>query len=127
VKSKGLRKTFFTGSNSSCRQHIRQHYELYKKRCKDAKIPLNHRAIPPPILKGIKAGKDPKAQVQKKLDGVVIKRERVKEFSRNGILEAVAKFVACDDQVCDRNLTGWRLKQLSMLSIVASSCKQGIV
>ncbi|KAF8229373.1 hypothetical protein L208DRAFT_1073781, partial [Tricholoma matsutake] len=60
VKSKGLRKTFFTGSNSSCHQHICQHYELYKKWCEDAKIPLNHRAIPLPILKGIKAGKDPK-------------------------------------------------------------------
>jgi hypothetical protein len=127
VKSKGLRKTFFTGSNSSCRQHIRQHYDQYKKRCEDAKIPLNHRAIPPPILKGIKAGKDLKTQVQMKLDGVVVKREHVKEFSCDGIPEEVAKFVACDDQMCDRNLTRWRSKKLSMLSIVASSCKQGII
>jgi len=73
VKLKGLRKTFFTGSNSSCHQHIHQHYELYKKQREDAKIPLNHRAILPPILKGIKAGKDLKTQVQKKLDKVIIK------------------------------------------------------
>ena len=105
MKSKGLRKTFFTGSNSSCRQHIRQHYDLYKKRCEDEKIPLNHRAIPPPILKSIKTGKDPKILEQKKLDGVVVKREHVKEFSRDRILDAVAKFVACDDQVGDHNLT----------------------
>ena len=61
------------------------------------KIPLNHRAIPLPILKDIKAGKDLKTQVQMKLDGVVIKQEHIKEFSHDGILEAVAKFVACDD------------------------------
>lgn len=105
MKLKGLKKTFFTGSNSSCRQHIRQHYDLYKKQCEDGKIPLNHRAIPPPILKSIMAGKDPKILEQKKLDGVVVKRERVKEFSCDHMLDAVAKFVTCDDQVGDHHLT----------------------
>jgi hypothetical protein len=75
VKLKGLRKTFFTGSNSSCCQHICQHYDLYKKWCEDGKIPLNHRAIPPHILKGIQEGKDLK--IQEQLDGIVIKQEHV--------------------------------------------------
>jgi hypothetical protein len=49
----------------------------------------------------MQARKDPKTLKQKKLDAVVITGERAKEFSRDGILEAVAKFVACDDQVSD--------------------------
>ncbi|KAF8227032.1 hypothetical protein L208DRAFT_1012787, partial [Tricholoma matsutake] len=60
VKAKGLRKTFLTGSNSSCRQHIRQHYDLYKQKCNDNNIPMNYRAIPPHILKEMEALKKPK-------------------------------------------------------------------
>ncbi|KAH9166871.1 hypothetical protein EDB89DRAFT_1910346 [Lactarius sanguifluus] len=30
-----LQKSFFTGSNSTCRQHIRQHYEMYSQQCKE--------------------------------------------------------------------------------------------
>ena len=33
------------------------------------------------------------------LDGIVIKEKRPADFSRDGILEAVAKFIACNDQV----------------------------
>jgi hypothetical protein len=36
---------------------------------------------------------------QTKLDNMVIKEKRPAEFSREGILEAVAKLIACDDQV----------------------------
>ncbi|RDB17308.1 hypothetical protein Hypma_001668 [Hypsizygus marmoreus] len=46
VAKHGKRKAFFTGGNSSCRQHIRQHYDLYKKKCSDANVPENHWAIP---------------------------------------------------------------------------------
>ena len=98
MKSKGLRKTFFTGSNSSCRQHIRQHYDLYKKRCEDEKIPLNHRAIPPQVLKEMETSRTA-GKKQSTLDGIVTTVAPLKEFSRDGLLEAVAKFVACDDQV----------------------------
>jgi hypothetical protein len=41
-----LKKAFFTGGNSSCCAHIRQHYEIYKAQCKDGDIPENHHAIP---------------------------------------------------------------------------------
>ena len=30
-----VRKAFFLGGNSSCHAHIRQHYGLYKQRCKE--------------------------------------------------------------------------------------------
>ena len=53
----------------------------------------------------MQAGKDPKTSKQKKLDAVVIRGEHAKEFSRDGILEAVAKFVTCDDQVSDNRVS----------------------
>jgi hypothetical protein len=34
IKLNGKRKAFFKGGNSTCRLHIRQHYEIYKERCK---------------------------------------------------------------------------------------------
>jgi hypothetical protein len=97
VKSKGLRKAFFVGSNTSCRQHIRQHYAIYEQRCREQGLTENYRAVPPQILKEREAMKKPKKQTN--LDGVVIK-SRPADFSRDRILEAVAKLIACDDQVC---------------------------
>jgi len=47
-------------------------------------------------LKEREEAKKPSKQL--KLDGV-FKGKRPTEFSQEGILEAVAKFVACDDQV----------------------------
>jgi hypothetical protein len=93
----GLRKAFFCGSNTSCRQHIRQHYEIYQKRCREQGLIENYRAVPPQILREREAAKMPKKQT--KLDNMVIKEKRPAEFSREGILEAVAKLIACDDQV----------------------------
>jgi hypothetical protein len=48
-------------------------------------------------LKEREAAKQPKKQM--KLDGIVVKEKRPTDFSREGILEAVAKLIACDDQV----------------------------
>ena len=98
VKAKGLRKVFFTGSNSSCRQHIRQHYELYKQRCNDEHIPINQRAIPPQVLREMEASRQ-ETKTQSTLDGILTKVSPPAQFSRDGLLEAVAKFVACDNQV----------------------------
>ena len=39
----------------------------------------------------------PKGKQQVKLDGMLEKKQQ--EFTREGVIEAVAKFVACDDQV----------------------------
>ena len=95
-KSKGLRKAFFCGSNTSCRQHIRQHYPIYQQRCTEQGLQENYRAVPPYILKEREEAKKPRKQL--KLDGV-FKGKWPTEFSQEGILESVAKFVACDDQV----------------------------
>jgi hypothetical protein len=128
VKSKGLRRAFFCGSNTSCRQHIRQHYTIYQQRCKDEGVTENHRAIPPQILKEREAAKKPKKQTN--LDGIVIKEQRPAEFSRDSILEAVAKFVACDDQVSRIILredvskgvvSRWLLQTKVFLGIVSST------
>lgn len=97
-KSKGLRKAFFCGSNTSCRQHLRQHYAIYQQRCKEQGLTENYRAVPPQILKEREEAKKPKKK-QTNLDGIVIKESRPAEFTRDGILEAVAKLIACDDQV----------------------------
>ncbi|KIK78170.1 hypothetical protein PAXRUDRAFT_90381, partial [Paxillus rubicundulus Ve08.2h10] len=46
VAKNGKRKAFHVGGNSSCRQHIRGHYELYCEQCTEEKIEENHHAIP---------------------------------------------------------------------------------
>jgi hypothetical protein len=47
----------------------------------------------------MKRGAQKKRGAQTKLDGVFEKQKMPSEFSREGVLEAVARFVACDDQV----------------------------
>jgi hypothetical protein len=96
TKSKGLHKAFFCGSNTSCRQHIHQHYPIYQQRCSEQGLQENYQAVPPHILKEQEEVKKPGKQL--KLDGV-FKGKRLTEFWQEGILESVAKFVACDDQV----------------------------
>lgn len=98
VKARGIRKCFFTGSNTSCRQHIRQHYEIYQELCKKKGIPESRRAIPPAVLREREATKkNTKKQVT--LDGMLDKVKRPTEFGREEILHAVTQLVACDDQV----------------------------
>jgi hypothetical protein len=71
---------------------------LYQQRCKENNTPENHHAIPRDIWREMKAGKTkPKGKQQVKLDGMLEKQQQ--EFTRDGVTEAVAKFVACDDQV----------------------------
>ena len=41
--------------------------------------------------------KSPKKQMM--LDGIVTKEKHLAEFSQDGILEAVAKLIACNNQV----------------------------
>ncbi|KAF8190134.1 hypothetical protein BJ912DRAFT_1022250 [Pholiota molesta] len=51
LKIHGKRKAFHKGGNSSCRLHIRQHYDIYSEKCEQAGIPINHWAIPREIWK----------------------------------------------------------------------------
>jgi hypothetical protein len=100
VKKHGKIKAFFTGSNSSCRHHTQQHYDLYKERCKNAEIPKHHWAIPRTIWKEmevLRAGK--KVERQGNLDRVVQKVRGPQEFTREGLRDTVTKFITCDDQV----------------------------
>jgi hypothetical protein len=94
-----LKKAFFTGGNSSCRAHIRQHYETYQVRCKDGNVPVNHHAIPRNIFRQMKEDKKRKGGTQATLDGMLEKTAEVKTYSREGATHAIVQFVACDDQV----------------------------
>jgi hypothetical protein len=40
-----------------------------------------------------------KGKKQKKIDSILVKSTGAREFTREGVLHAVAQFVACDDQV----------------------------
>jgi hypothetical protein len=92
-----MKKAFYTGGNSTCRRHIRNHYELYKTRCKEKNILENHLAIPRTVLKQmVDVTKGPEVNT---LDGMLEKAHPSVTFTRQGVLHAVAQFVACDDQV----------------------------
>jgi hypothetical protein len=122
VKTRGLRKVFFTGSNSSCRQHIRQHYELYKQKCNDEHIPINQRAIPPHVLRELEASRQ-ETKKQSTLDNVLTKVSVPTQFTRDGLLEAVAKFVACDDQVSSTYMVPsgpFKVLKLTLILVVGS-------
>jgi len=100
----GKRKAFHKGGNSSCRLHIRQHYQLYKERCEKENIPINHWAIPRPIwgeMEKEKAaavrGPLTKKQQQQQLDFPKVVGPQ--EFTRAGALHAVTKLIATNDQV----------------------------
>lgn len=100
IKKHGRAKAFFTGGNSSCRYHARQHYELYKERCKKANIPEHHWAIPRPIWKKMQAlEKGEKVENQTNLDRAVHKFRGPREFTRDSVRDTVTQFIVCDDQV----------------------------
>jgi len=68
LKSKGLCKAFFCGSNTTCHQHIHQHYPIYQQWCNEQGLQENYWAVPPHILKEREEVK--KKSKQQKLDGV---------------------------------------------------------
>jgi len=100
VKKSGKRKPFHTGGNSSCRQHIRQHYAIYKEQCKAANILEHHWAIPCIIWRKMedeRMGK--KAGGQETLDGFIGKPAGPIVYTRENVLHVVTQFIAVDDQV----------------------------
>jgi hypothetical protein len=94
------RKSFHKGGNSSCRQHIRQHYEQYKAGCESQGISMSQRAIPLAVLKAKEAAEvaDKKGKKQGKLNAVLISATKATEFSREAVLDAITQFIVCDDQ-----------------------------
>ena len=109
MKLNSKRKALLKGGNSSCRFHICQHFALYKEKCDKADIPVAHWAILWPIWKAMeeeKAVAERGIMMMKKgqqlLDFAPVVGPR--EFMRAGILEAVAKLIATNNQVCVRML-----------------------
>lgn len=98
VEKHGKRKAFHLGSNSSCRQHIRGHYDVYKERCAEQEVEEHHHSVPREILKERVKKEKQASEGQQTLDGV-FRRTKYQEFSREEVLKAVAEFVVCDDQV----------------------------
>lgn len=99
LATKGKRKAFHVGSNSSCRQHIRLHYEVYQERCVERGIAENHHAIPREVLRRRQEKEKSTRGVQMTLDAHVSGPGRSLSFSREAVLKAVAEFIVCDDQV----------------------------
>jgi len=104
TKLYGKRKALHKGGNSSCRFHIRQHYNVYKKKCDDAGIPVAHWAIPRDIWKAMeeakeeaKRGRLTKKQTQQQLDFQSVTGPR--EFTRARTLDAITKLIATNNQV----------------------------
>jgi hypothetical protein len=61
----------------------------------------HHHAIPRDVVKARQEVKKLGNNAQRSLDGMFQKIQKSKEYSRENILHAVAKFVVCDDQVSD--------------------------
>jgi hypothetical protein len=100
-----LKSCFLRGSNSTCRTHIASHhFEEYEKRCNAAipKLCMNFRCIPKEVIK--MREEKARAKHQGTLGFPVVKPP--KEFTREAILDVVAKHIACDDQVSLRFRVG---------------------
>ena len=99
----GLRDIFFTGGNSACRGHARQHYALYAKKCAEANIPESEHAVPRKILRDRQAtaaaAEEKDLKAGKLTFAVAPKTQGPKEFSKGNILEHTAKYIICTDQV----------------------------
>jgi hypothetical protein len=100
-----MRKALHKGGNSSCRAHIRQHYEIYKEKCEKANVPVNHWAIPREIWKIMedekeeaKRGHSSKKAIQQELNFQVVKGPYT-EFTRAGTLHEITKLIAVNNQV----------------------------
>jgi hypothetical protein len=84
--------------------HVRQHYQLYKSRCEKADIPINHWAIPHDVWKVMEEEKVAKKQGRhtKKQQQQLISFETItgpREFTRGGVLNAVTKLIATNNEV----------------------------
>lgn len=104
IKAHGKRKAFHKGGNSSCRTHIRQHYELYVEKCEKADVPMHHWAIPRDIWRVMeeekeaeKRGRLTKKQQQQQLSFQTVTGPC--EFTRASVLHAVTKLIATNNQV----------------------------
>ncbi|KAF8676686.1 hypothetical protein AX14_004846 [Amanita brunnescens Koide BX004] len=96
VHNKSFQKAFLVGSNTTCRGHIHQHYEFYSKKCKEQGLKESEHCVPPEILRARKSKSN--VLIQSKLTVAVGTERAPKQFTREGLLRTVTKFVACDNQ-----------------------------
>ena len=94
----------FIGGNSSCCMHLCQHYQLYKSKCENADILINHWAIPRDIWKVMKEEKTAKKQGQctKKQQQQLLCFETITgphKFTRSAVLNAVTKLIVINNEV----------------------------
>jgi hypothetical protein len=104
IKSQGKRKAFHKGGNSSCRTHIRQHYQLYAQKCEEGNVPVHHWAIPRDTWRVMEEEKDAekRGQLTEKQKQQQLSFEKVtgpREFTRAGVLHAVTKLIATNNEV----------------------------
>jgi hypothetical protein len=104
MRRKGKRKAFLKGGNSTCRFHLRQHYDIYKDKCEKGNIPVNHWAIPRPIWNDMEKAKEEsergrktKNQLQQELGFKTLTGPH--EFTRAITLHKVATLIATNNQV----------------------------
>jgi hypothetical protein len=120
----GKQKAFLTGGNSSCCHHVCTHFDIYKQKCTAAGLTVHHHTIPRSVWTRILAEKEGrKPKVQQTLDASLKTKERPQEFTREGILHAIAQFVVCDNQVCRIGLCMRWGKILTVLKTVSCSRK----
>ena len=92
-----LRACLFLGLNTTCQGHIASHhFEEYKKRCKamTPPIPLDHQCISE-AMKMVRWV----ANKMRQLTLSFLSTKMPTEFTREGIMEVVARHIACDDQI----------------------------
>ena len=104
TKAHGKRRAFYKDGNSSCCQHIHQHYDMYKEGCEKGGIDISHHAVPRHVLKMIedekqamKNGQKSNKKTQQQLQfGTVT---GLHEFTRAGVLQSVTMLIATNNQV----------------------------
>lgn len=108
IKQCGKKAGWFLGGTSSLRRHIASvHYAEYSKYCLENNITEQKEAIPK-WKKAELAKKATQAQSQLKtqstLDAIVLTNDYPTTFSKDGISNAVVKFIVCDDQVSAKHM-----------------------
>ncbi|KAF8443714.1 hypothetical protein L210DRAFT_861759, partial [Boletus edulis BED1] len=69
IQKHGKPKSFQVGSNLSCRQHIRGHYDVDQERCAAQNVKENHHAIPCDVLRAQNEAMKQRKEGQRTLDG----------------------------------------------------------
>ena len=110
IKKFGGKAGWFRGGTSSLRRHIASaHYPEYHKVCEEKELTEQKEAIPKwkkiELAKKAAQASNPKTQTQSTLDGIVRTANVPTVFSKDGITDAVVKFIVCDDQVSPRCYT----------------------